>query len=268
MAQEGQGFQNAVQLLVDQTNAAGGINGQKIELFVEDDKGDPKESALVADRLISKKVIAVIGGYNSTATEPASAIYNKAGILHITPSATATRLTEHGYTQFFRVCFLDDRQGLFAANFMIKDMGYKNIAILHDNSTYAQGLAEATKTYLEALGVTPVFYDAINPNDTDFSPTLTKLKELNPEVIYFTGYYAQGGLLLKQAKGAGHDLRMDGRQRHEQHGSDQDRRRRERQGLHHHHRAAAQRPGLPRGQAIPCRLQGQVQRRSRPACVR
>jgi branched-chain amino acid transport system substrate-binding protein len=203
MAQEGLGFKNAVQLLVDQTNAAGGINGQQIELFVEDDKGDPKESALVADRLIAKKVIAVIGGYNSTATEPASAIYNKAGVLQITPGATATRLSEHGYNQFFRTCFLDDRQALFAANFLVNDMGYKNIAILHDNTTYAQGLAEATKTSLEALGVTPVFYDAINPDDTDFSPTLTKLKELNPEVIYFTGYYAQGGLLLKQAKALG-----------------------------------------------------------------
>jgi branched-chain amino acid transport system substrate-binding protein len=202
-AQEGLGFKNAVQLLVDQTNAAGGINGQKVELFVEDDKGDPKEAALVADRLISQKVIAVIGGYNSTATEPASAIYNKAGILQITPGATATRLSEHGYTQFFRTCFLDDRQALFAANFLAKDMGYKKIAILHDNSTYAQGLAESTKTSLEALGVTPVFYDAINPKDTDFSPTLTKLKELNPDVIYFTGYYAQGGLLLKQAKALG-----------------------------------------------------------------
>jgi branched-chain amino acid transport system substrate-binding protein len=203
MAQEGLGFKNAVQMLVDQTNAAGGINGKKVELFVEDDKGDPKESALVADRLISKKVIAVIGGYNSTATEPASAIYNKAGVLQITPGATATRLSEHGYNQFFRTCFLDDRQALFAADFLVKDMGYKNIAILHDNTTYAQGLAEATKTSLEALGVTPVFYDAINPDDTDFSPTLTKLKELNPEVIYFTGYYAQGGLLLKQAKALG-----------------------------------------------------------------
>jgi branched-chain amino acid transport system substrate-binding protein len=203
MAQEGLGFKNAVQLLVDQTNAAGGINGKKIELFVEDDKGDPKESALVADRLISKKVIAVIGGYNSTATEPASAIYNKAGVLQITPGATATRLSQHGYNQFFRTCFLDDRQAVFAANFLAKDMGYKNIAILHDNSTYAQGLAESTKASLEALGVTPVFYDAINPKDTDFSPTLTKIKAINPDVIYFTGYYAQGGLLLKQAKALG-----------------------------------------------------------------
>ena len=175
-AEEGKGFQNAIQLLVDQANAAGGINGQQVQLIVEDDKGDPKEAALVADRLLSKKVMAVIGGYNSGATEPASTIYNNAGILHITPSSTATRLTTKGYQQFFRVCFLDDRQGLFAADFMTKDMGYKNIAILHDNSTFAQGLAEETKGYLEKLGVTPVFYDAINPKDTDFSPTLTKIK--------------------------------------------------------------------------------------------
>jgi branched-chain amino acid transport system substrate-binding protein len=202
-AEEGIGFKNALNLLVEQTNAAGGINGQKVELIVEDDKGDPKEASLVADRLIANKVMAVIGGYNSSATEPASTIYNNAGILHITPSATATRLTTKGYNNFFRVCFLDDRQGLFAANLMAKELGFKNIAIMHDNSTYAQGLAEATKQYLEEMGVTPVFYDAINPKDTDFSPTLTKLKAANPDAVYYSGYYAQGGLLLKQAAALG-----------------------------------------------------------------
>ncbi len=202
-AEEGKGFENALKLLVEQTNAAGGINGQQVELIVEDDRGDPKEASLVADRLVSKKVAAVIGGYNSSATEPASAIYNREGILHVTPSSTATRLTTKGYTQFFRVCFLDDRQGLFAAEFITKVLGHKNVAVLHDNSTYAQGLAEWTKKYLEERGAKVVFFDAINPKDNDFSPTLTKIKGANPESIYFTGYYAQGGLLLKQAAGVG-----------------------------------------------------------------
>lgn len=202
-AYEGKGFEQAVKLLVEQTNAAGGINGQQVELFVEDDKGDPKESALVADRMVAKKVVAVIGAYNSTATEPASEIYNREGILHITPSSTATRLTTKGYQQFFRVCFLDDRQGLFAAEFMSKVLGNKNVAVLHDNSTYAQGLAEWTKKYLEERGVNVVFYDAINPADKDFTPTLTKLKGVNAETVYFTGYHAQGGLLLKQAPEVG-----------------------------------------------------------------
>ncbi len=202
-AYEGKGMQKAVQLLVDQANAAGGINGKKVELLVEDDKGDPKEAALVADRMVSNKVAAVIGAYNSSATEPASVTYNKNNILHITPSSTRVSLTEKGFKQFFRTCFLDDRQGLFAANFMKQVLGNKTIGILHDNSTYAQGLAEETKKYAEQLGLNIVFYDAINPKDQDFTPVLTKIKAANPETVYFTGYHAQAGQLLKQAKGVG-----------------------------------------------------------------
>ncbi len=202
-AYEGKGMQKAVQLLVDQANAAGGINGQQVELIVEDDKGDPKEAALVADRMVSNKIAAVIGAYNSSATEPASVTYNRANILHITPSSTRVSLSEKGFKQFFRVCFLDDRQGLFAATFMKQVLNNKNVGILHDNSTYAQGLAEETKKYAEQQGLTVVFYDAINPKDQDFTPVLTKIKSANPETVYFTGYHAQAGLLLKQAKAVG-----------------------------------------------------------------
>lgn len=198
-AYEGKGFQNAVKMLVEQVNAAGGINGKQVELLVEDDAGDPTQSALVAQRLVDAKVVAVIGAYNSTATEPASEIYNEAGILHITPSSTAVRLTTKGFPRFFRVCFLDDRQGLFAAKFMQEVLGAKNIGILHDNSTYAQGLAEETRNYAQSLGLTIGFYDAINPDDQDFTPILTRIGAANLDAVYFTGYHSQAGLLLKQS---------------------------------------------------------------------
>ena len=204
-AYEGLGFERAVKLLVDNTNEKGGLLGKQIELIVEDDKGDPKESSLVADRLKTQKVAAVIGAYNSTATEPASAIYDEAGILHITPSSTATRLTTKGYQRFFRVCFLDDRQGLFVAKYITQILGANKVGVLHDNSTYAKGLAEWTKKYLEEQGATVPFFDAINPQDKDFAPILTKIKGADLEGIYFTGYHAQGGLLLKQSKDLGLD---------------------------------------------------------------
>jgi branched-chain amino acid transport system substrate-binding protein len=202
-AYEGKGMEKSVRLLVDQVNAAGGINGKKVELIVEDDKGDPKEAALVADRMVSNKVAAVIGAYNSSATEPASVTYNRANILHVTPSSTRVSLTEKGFKQFFRVCFLDDRQGLFAAKFMKEVLNNKNIGILHDNSTYAQGLADETRKFAEEQGLNVVFFDAINPKDQDFTPVLTKIKSASPETVYFTGYHAQAGLLLKQAKSVG-----------------------------------------------------------------
>jgi branched-chain amino acid transport system substrate-binding protein len=205
-AYEGQGFEKAVRLLVDQVNESGGLLGRQVELIIEDDAGDPTQAALVAQRLVDAGVVAVIGAYNSTATEPASEIYNEAGILHITPSSTATRLTEKGFQRFFRVCFLDDRQGLFAAKFMKEVLGAQNIGILHDNSTYAQGLAEHTRRYAEEMGLNVAFYDAINPDDQDFTPILTNIAGMNLDAIYFTGYHAQAGLLLKQSGDLGLDL--------------------------------------------------------------
>jgi branched-chain amino acid transport system substrate-binding protein len=205
-AYEGQGFEKAVTLLVNQTNEAGGILGRQIELIVEDDAGDPAQASLVAQRLVDAGVAAVIGAYNSTATEPASEIYNEAGILHITPSSTATGLTQKGFQRFFRVCFLDDRQGLFAATFANDVLGVENFGILHDNSTYAQGLAEHTRRYAEEMGINVAFYDAINPDDQDFTPILTNIGAAGLDAIYFTGYHAQGGLLLRQSAELGLDL--------------------------------------------------------------
>lgn len=209
-AYEGKGFKNALTMLVEQVNAAGGINGKQVELLVEDDAGDPTQSALVAQRLVDAKVVAVIGAYNSTATEPASEIYNEAGILHITPSSTAVRLTTKGFPRFFRVCFLDDRQGLFAIKFMKEVLGAQNIGILHDNSTYAQGLAEETRRYAEEMGLKVGFYDAINPNDQDFTPILAKIGAANLDAIYFTGYHSEAGLLLKQSAELGLEVQWLG----------------------------------------------------------
>ncbi|MEW6578384.1 MAG: branched-chain amino acid ABC transporter substrate-binding protein [Chloroflexota bacterium] len=205
-AYEGQGFVKAVQLLVDQVNEEGGLLGRPVELVIEDDAGDPTQSALVADRLIDAGVVAVIGAYNSTATEPASEIYNENGILHITPSSTATRLTEKGFEQFFRVCFLDDRQALFAVMAMKDVLGAQKIGILHDNSTYAKGLADWTQVYAEEAGLEVAFFDAINPDDQDFTPILTNIGGASLDAVYFTGYHAQGGLLLRQTAELGLDI--------------------------------------------------------------
>jgi branched-chain amino acid transport system substrate-binding protein len=202
-AYEGDGFRKAVRMLVDQTNAAGGIQGRKIQLIVEDDAGDPTQSALVAQRLIDAGVTAVIGSYNSTATEAASQIYHEAGILQVTPSSTAVRLTQKGFPRFFRVCFVDDRQGLFAIRFIKDVLGAQRIGILHDNSTYAQGLALEGRRAAEKLGIAVVFYDAINPADKDFAPILTRIGASKLDAVFFTGYHSQFGLLMKQSRELG-----------------------------------------------------------------
>ncbi len=201
-AYEGEGFVNVAKLMAKQVNEAGGLLGRPVEIIEGDDKGEPSDSALVADKLVTEGVVAVIGSYSSTCTEPASAIYNEANILQITPSSTATVLTTKGYEQFFRVCFLDDRQGLFVAEKFI-EWGLEKGAFLHDNTTYAKGLADWAMTSYEEWGGETVFYDAITPGEEDYSPILTKIKAADPDFIYFTGYHPDGGLLVKQAKELG-----------------------------------------------------------------
>jgi len=202
-AYEGEGFVKVVDLVVEEINEEGILGGRKIEIVKCDDVGKPDESSKCANQLVSAGVKAVAGSYSSTCTEPASVIYNEAGLLQITPSSTATRLSQKGFQRFFRVCFLDDRQALFAANFMKDNLGASKVGIIHDNSTYAQGLAEHAKRYSEQAGLEVVIFDAINPEDTDFKPILTKIGGLGPDLVYFTGYHPQGGLLLKQSKELG-----------------------------------------------------------------
>ncbi len=196
-ASEGQDMRNIVTVLAEQLNAKGGINGSLVEIVVEDDAGDPKTAALAAQRLSTQDVVAVIGTYGSAITEASQGIYDEMEIVQVATGSTAIRLTEKGMPLFFRTCPRDDEQGRVAAG-VLKQRGYKKIAILHDNTSYAKGLAEETLALLKKDGSTMVFYDALTPNERDYSTILTKIKTAEPEVLFFTGYYPEAGMLLRQ----------------------------------------------------------------------
>ncbi|HVO84835.1 MAG TPA: branched-chain amino acid ABC transporter substrate-binding protein [Syntrophobacteria bacterium] len=198
-ASEGQEMKQVVDLLAEQVNAKGGVLGRKVEVVSEDDGGDPKTAALAAQKLVTQKVVAVIGTYGSSVTEATQNIYNEAKIPQIANGSTAIRLTEKGLKYFLRTCPRDDEQAKVGANY-VQSMGYKKLAILHDNTTYAKGLADEAKGLLEKAGVEIVFFDALTPGEKDYTAILTKMKAANPDAVFFTGYYPEGGLLLNQKK--------------------------------------------------------------------
>lgn len=208
-ASEGQDMKNIVSLLVDETNAQGGINGQKVELIVEDDAGEPRTAALAAQKLASSDVIAVIGTYGSAVTEASQNILDESGIVQIGTGSTSVRLTEKGLPLFLRTSPRDDDQGKAAADAIVKG-NYKAVALLHDNSSYARGLAEETKRELDKKGIPVIFFDALTPGERDYSAILTKLKSSNPDLIFYTGYYPETGMLLRQKKEMGWDAPMMG----------------------------------------------------------
>lgn len=205
-ALEGEMAVNSVQVVADQINARGGVLGRPIEIVLGDDQGEPRQSALTAQRMIAQNVVAVIGTYGSSVTEPAQLTYEDAELLNIAYGATAETLTERGYRYFFRTNFRDDRQGDFFAELVTKQLDANRVAIVHDNTTFAAGLAEAARRSLAgASGVEIVFYDAVTPGDRDFTATVSRLRQQNPDVVYFTAYYPEAGLFLRQMRDAGVD---------------------------------------------------------------
>ena len=196
-ASEGQDMKQIVELLAGEVNSQGGLLGKQVEIITEDDGGDPKTAALAAQRLANSDIVAVIGTYGSSITEASQNIFDEAGILQIANGSTAIRLSEKGLKYFFRSCPRDDEQGMVAAKTLV-NMGFKNIAILHDNTSYAKGLADEAKGLLEKQPVKIVFYDALTPGERDYNTILTKIKATNPDVVFFSAYYPEAGLLLRQ----------------------------------------------------------------------
>ncbi|MDR2350296.1 MAG: branched-chain amino acid ABC transporter substrate-binding protein, partial [Deltaproteobacteria bacterium] len=137
-ASEGQDMLNVVIILADELNQAGGINGRKVEIFAADDGGNPKTATLATQQLIADEVVAVVGTYGSNVTEATQDIYSEAGIVQIATGSTAVRLSEKGLERFFRTCPRDDEQGKVMAQH-VRDLGFKKVAIVHDNTSYSKG---------------------------------------------------------------------------------------------------------------------------------
>ena len=201
-SKQGNDLKNGVELAVAEWNEKGGVLGKRIRLLVEDDQHDPKQAVAVANKLVNSNVVGVIGHWNSSATIPASDVYSRASVSMITPASTNPQVTDRGLPNVFRICGRDDQQGKVAAEFALKALKAKKIAILHDKTTYGQGLADEFRKGLGDQALV-VFYDGITQGDKDYRAILTSIKGKSPDLFFFGGIYPEGGLLARQAKEAG-----------------------------------------------------------------
>src|SRR5215510_3257861 len=167
--------QGAEQAIAD-INDAGGILGKKISVSVGDDVGDPRQGVSAANNFVAAGVKFVIGHFNSSVTIPTSEIYQENGALQITPASTNPRVTERNMWNIFRTCGRDDQQGAVAGDYIAKNYKDKKIAILHDKTTYGQGLADETKKTMNSKSMREVLYEGINKGDKDFSAVISKVK--------------------------------------------------------------------------------------------
>lgn len=198
-AKMGMDFRNGVNMAVEAINGRGGVLGKKVAVMVGDDGADPKQAVAVANRLVNAGAVGVIGHFNSSCSIPASDVYDRAGIPMISPASTNPKLTERGLDGVFRVCGRDDQQGKVAAEFVLSGLDIKKAAVIHDKTTYGQGLAEEFIRFL-GDGVEVVYEGGIVQGDKDFKMVLTAIKQKGPELVYFGGIYPEAGLLVKQAR--------------------------------------------------------------------
>jgi branched-chain amino acid transport system substrate-binding protein len=203
----GEQMRRGAAYMVDRINAAGGIGGEKVRLEVGDDVCDPRQAVAVANRMAIGKVDVVIGHYCSGSSIPASAIYNENGILQITPASTNPKLTDDaaakGWTNVFRTCGRDDKQGVVAGDYIAGHYTGKVIAVLDDKSAYGKGLADETTKQFRAKGVTEALRDSYNAGERDYTAVISRLKQARADLVYVGGYHTEIGLMLRQARDQG-----------------------------------------------------------------
>lgn len=196
---------NGATLAVEEWNAKGGVLGKKIVIVKRDDEAKPDLAVAAARELANEKVVGVIGHFNSSCTIPASNVYNEGKIVMITPSATNPQVTDRGYPGIFRVCGRDDAQGKVGAAYAVKVLKVNKVAIVHDKTTYGQGLADEFQKSFRELNPQGevVFYGGVAREQVDFKAILTTIKEKSPELWYFGGIYDQAGPMKLQGDDVG-----------------------------------------------------------------
>lgn len=203
---------NGADIAVQEINAAGGIDGKKLEYIVGDDVGNPNQATILAQKNVTDdSLLFILGHPTSGSTLAALPTYQKAGLPMITPSATNPTLTKQGFDNFFRVITNDDIIVSQQVELAITELGGKKPALIWDNSDYGKGMHDAAVAKLKEMNVTPVGDESFVPGvDRDFSAQITKFKGAGADTVLFLGDYTGAALFAQQNISLGLNAQMVG----------------------------------------------------------
>jgi ABC-type branched-subunit amino acid transport system substrate-binding protein len=201
-AKMGKDMTQAIQMAIDEINAKGGVLNRKLKLEVQDDPCEAQQAVAAANKLVSLGVVASISGYCSGSFLPTEKVYADAKIGVVVPAANASNLTQQKFPNINLMNPTNMDQARTAADYILNTWKAKKVAIIHDNSSFAKELGELTQENLKGKAEV-VAFEAVTKGEKEFSATLTAIKAKNPDAIYWTAYYAEGGLIIKQARALG-----------------------------------------------------------------
>jgi len=199
----GKDMENAANLAAEEINAAGGVLGMKIVTTTGDAACDPQQGAAAATKLVSEDVVGVVGGYCSGATLPTLKIYGDAGIPMIIPAANSTKLIAANPGNAFQINSTGFDQVSTAIE-LFQAKGVKKLAIIHQGDGYSEDLAKLSKEKWSKMGMEVVAYEVVNKGEQDHSSLVTQVKSKEADGVFWTAYYADGALVIKQLRQAGY----------------------------------------------------------------
>ncbi|MBD0383220.1 branched-chain amino acid ABC transporter substrate-binding protein [Paenibacillus sedimenti] len=203
-AVQGEAIKLGAQLSLDDHKAEFDKLGFELQLVPYDDQGDPKKGVANAEIIgADQSILGIVGHMNSGVAIPSSVVYEKYNAVMVSPSNTATEVTDRNLKVVNRIVARDDFQGPAAAEYAVKTVGAKNIFVIQDKTAYGQGLADAFKDAATKLGATIVGYEGITVGEKDFNGVLNIALSKKPDFVFFGGLYGEGGLLIKQARDKG-----------------------------------------------------------------
>jgi len=196
-------MKNGAQLAIDEINAKGGVDGRKLQLKVEDEACDAKSATAGANKLVTDGVAISVGGYCSGATLPTLPIFEKAGVPMLIPAANSNELVDQHKPNVFLINGTGTQQADAALKFMQKQ-GATKVALMDDNTSYSKDIADTTAKLLTG---SPALAgrQSVTAGESDYSANVNAVLKGNPDFIYWTGYYQEGGLIIRQLRQAGYD---------------------------------------------------------------
>ncbi len=198
----GEGIKLGTQLAIEQLKGPVEKLGFKVELVPYDDQAKPDVGVANAKNIITdKEILLVVGHLNSGVAIPSSEVYKDVQLAMISPANTNPKITDRNLLDVSRVCGRDDVQGVVGAEFA-KSLNVKKAFVIHDKTTYGQGVAEFFRDHAKKIGIEVVGFEGTEEK-SNFDPIITPMKAKNPDLIYFGGLYPQAGPLFKQAREKG-----------------------------------------------------------------
>jgi len=199
----GKDMENAINLAADEINKAGGVLGMNVVTMTGDAACDPQQATAAATKLVSAEITALVGGYCSGATLPTMKIYGDAKIPMVIPAANSTKLIDVNMGNAFQINSTGFDQVKTAVS-LFEEKGINKLAIIHQGDGYSEDLAKLTRDKWSEMGKEVVAYEVVNKGEQDQSALVTRVKSKAPDAVFWTAYYADGALVIKQLRQGGY----------------------------------------------------------------